>query len=98
MIETLKELALLPTNSIAFAIWCLQTPPPRIIIPAFLECTDMSFNLLMSPTISMINPGFLYEWKYNMSPREPSVRAGQNTGMSFCEGGIVVKKEKSIVV
>ena len=35
-------------------------------------------------TISITKPGFLYEWKYNVSPKAPSVRAGLNTGMLFC--------------
>jgi len=31
----------------------------------------------------MTSPGLLNEWKYTMSPIEPSVSAGENTGMSF---------------
>jgi len=34
-------------------------------------------------TMSMISPGLQKEWKYNMSPREPSVKPGQKTGMLF---------------
>ena len=39
--------------------------------------------------MSTIRPGFLYEWMYIISPIEPSVKAGLNTGMLFCgkEGG-----------
>ena len=73
------------TISIAFAIWCLQTPPPRMIIPAFIEVRASSFSARMSPTISRIRPGDLNEWKYIMSPMEPSVNAGQKTGISFCD-------------
>ena len=35
--------------------------------------------------MSTIRPGFLYEWMYIMSPMDPSVSAGQNTGMLFWE-------------
>jgi hypothetical protein len=51
------------TISIAFAIWCLQTPPPRMIIPAFMEVRASSFKARMSPTMSKIRPGDLNEWK-----------------------------------
>lgn len=30
-----------------------------------------------------LRPGLLYEWKYIMSPMDPSVNPGENTGMSF---------------
>lgn len=33
--------------------------------------------------MSSIRPGFLYEWMYIISPIEPSVKAGLNTGMLF---------------
>ncbi|PON58466.1 hypothetical protein PanWU01x14_166780 [Parasponia andersonii] len=36
-------------------------------------------------TRSTIRPGLRKEWKYNMSPKEPSVIPGQNTGMLFCK-------------
>ena len=67
----------------ALAIWCLQTPPPKMIIPAFFDDRDSSFSLRISCTMSTMRPGFLNEWKYNMSPIEPSVKAGQKTGISF---------------
>lgn len=37
----------------------------------------------MSPTMSRIRPGERKEWKYIMSPIDPSVNAGQKTGMLF---------------
>lgn len=45
----------LRTNSIAFAIWCLHTPPPRMIIPAFFDLTLISFSRLISATMSMLS-------------------------------------------
>lgn len=33
--------------------------------------------------ISIIRPGFLKEWKYIISPKLPSVKAGQNMGILF---------------
>ena len=78
----------MPTKSIALATWCLHTPPPRIIIPAFRDVRASSFKLRMSWTISTMRPGDRNEWKYNTSPSEPSVSAGQNTGMSFCIRGL----------
>lgn len=44
---------------------------------------------LIPPTMSMIRPGlrsgspFLKEWKYSMSPSDPSVKPGQKTGIRF---------------
>jgi hypothetical protein len=71
------------TISMALAIWCLHTPPPRMIMPAFLDARARSFKALISRTISIIRPGDRKEWKYIMSPIEPSVSAGQKTGISF---------------
>ena len=51
------------TISIALAIWCLQTPPPRMIMPAFMEVRESSFRARMSPTMSKTRPGDLNEWK-----------------------------------
>lgn len=73
----------LRTISIALAIWCLQTPPPRTIIPAFLDFRASSLSARMSPTMSRTRPGERKEWKYIMSPMDPSVKAGQKTGMLF---------------
>ena len=61
---------------------CMQlssAPPPSMMTPvlrggAFIAS---SFMALMSAMMSSINPGFLNVWKYSMSPREPSVSAGQ---------------------
>ena len=34
--------------------------------------------------MSTINPGFRIEWNPSISPKEPSVSAGQKTGILFC--------------
>lgn len=52
------------------------------------ETTNLKYVLSgrneASPDImSRTRPGFLIEWKYIMSPRLPSVRAGEKTGMLF---------------
>lgn len=45
---------------------------------------DMLLSLRMSPTMSMTSGvGERNEWAKSMSPKEPSVRAGQKTGMSL---------------
>jgi hypothetical protein len=41
------------TKSIELAIWCLQTPPPRMIMPAFLLLIERSFSLRISETMSI---------------------------------------------
>lgn len=41
------------------------------------------YNKLKPEIISIIKPGFLKEWKYIISPRLPSVKAGLNTGILF---------------
>lgn len=91
-------------------MWCLATPPPKMIIPEELAATAMLFILDMSevkhvsldqlkvhsqtvapvqkkevPSVmSRIKPGLSAEKRYRKSPSAPSVRAGLNTGMSFC--------------
>lgn len=49
-------------------------------------------KILIPPTMSTTRPGlrsglsgsaFLKEWKYSMSPRDPSVKPGQKTGIRF---------------
>lgn len=58
------------------------SPPPSIKMPVFPGAfIASSLIALMSATMSITSPGLLYEWKYNMSPREPSVRPGQYTGI-----------------
>jgi hypothetical protein len=52
-------------------------------MPAFLAFSEMSLSRRMSWTMSIMSPGFRKEWKYIMSPREPSVKAGQKMGISF---------------
>lgn len=42
--------------------------------------TSRAEPLFLPPHLS---PGLLYEWKNSMSPMDPSVMAGQNTGMPF---------------
>lgn len=58
-------------------------PPPSTMIPVFFANTVSEFIALMSATMSTIKPGFLNEWNHNISPMEPSVNAGQNTGILF---------------
>ena len=56
-------------------------------MPARLALTLMSFSRRMSLTMSITSGvEVLYEWKYSMSPRDPSVSAGQKTGMLFWRG------------
>ena len=68
---------------LALHMWCFTIPPPKMIAPVLFANTVMLLILRMSCTISITRPGFLNVCKYNMSPIEPSVKAGQNTGMSF---------------
>ena len=56
-----SERKVMRTINIAFAIWCLQTPPPRMIMPAFTEVRASSFSARMSPTMSKTRPGDLNE-------------------------------------
>ena len=44
-------------------------------------------------TTSIIRPGLQKEWKYNISPKEPSVKPGQKTGILFWRIQINYKSE-----
>lgn len=55
-------------------------------MPVFFAHIDVLFIALMSWTISTISPGFLNECMYIISPRDPSVKAGENTGILFYKG------------
>ena len=58
-----------------------------IDVPQILKYTmSPGYDDTQKPTstMSILIPGaFLTEWKYNISPREPSVKAGQNIGTLF---------------
>lgn len=71
------------TIKLALQMWCLISPPPTIRTPEFLAFTAIVFSRFKSDKISTTNPGFRCEWKYIMSPRLPSVRAGLKTGILF---------------
>ena len=59
----------------------------------------MKLGGTLSPcAMSTIRPGFLYEWMYIISPIEPSVKAGLNTGMLFLGKGGRGKRERGEAV
>ena len=64
---------------LALLMWCFGRPPPRTSMPVFRGAASIAslFMPRMSPTMSRTRPGLRNEWKYSMSPMDPSVRAGQ---------------------
>ncbi len=67
----------------AFRRWCLITPVPRMITPVFSFPIVLLFISTMSSDTSSLKFGFLFLKKYTMSPKLPSVIAGQYTGILF---------------
>ena len=72
------------TIIIAFAIWCLHTPPPRIIIPAFIKVRESSSYARISRAMSMVNPGFRKECMYTTSRTVSDSWAGHRDDI-LCE-------------
>ena len=73
-----------PAHNDASGIWAAVVVQ-RHAVPAGQACTWIKCaGHLMSATMSMLRLGLLlYVKKYSMSPIEPSVKAGQYTGMPF---------------
>ncbi len=67
----------------AFKMWCFIIPAPRIMTPVLILPIVELFISTMSSETSILKFLFLFLKKYIMSPRLPSVIAGQNTGMLF---------------
>lgn len=71
------------TIKFALHIWCLINPPPTMITPELSAFTAIVLSRFKSERMSTTSPGFRCEWKYIISPRLPSVKAGLNTGILF---------------